>query len=214
MIAHLNGTPTATGDRWIVLEVNDIGYRVHMPEPEVCELSHAPGKVKIHTYMAVREDAITLYGFLHESESELFTVLIGVSGIGPQIALNILSQISLEDFVLAILSGDEKSLVRISGIGQKGAQRLILELRDKMKKVQGSMTQPLSGKTGSNYPGRGKCPLFPLALPRLPRDEAVKVAARGLTSALYRMSSRPRSSILRRPNEGERTGHLPGTVRM
>ncbi len=182
MIAHLNGTPTATGDRWIVLEVNDIGYRVHMPEPEVCELSHAPGKVKIHTYMAVREDAITLYGFLHESELELFTVLIGVSGIGPQIALNILSQISLEDFVLAILSGDEKSLVRISGIGQKGAQRLILELRDKMKKVQGSMTQPLSGKQDQTIRDAASA-LISLGFAETASYEAVKVAARGLTSA-------------------------------
>ena len=146
MIAHLNGTPVASGDRWVVLDVNDVGYRVFVPEPELRQIARASGKIKLFTYMAVREDAITLYGFLHESELDLFTVLISVSGIGPQIALNILSQISLEDFVLAIVSGDEKSLVRIPGIGKKSAQRLILELRDKMKKVQASMgsAMPLS----------------------------------------------------------------------
>ena len=112
MIAYLDGKPVMTGDRWVVLEVNGIGYRVHVPEPEIREIAHAPGNVRLHTYMAVREDAITLYGFLHESELEMFTVLLGVSGIGPQISLNILSQIALEDFIVAILSGDEKSLTQ------------------------------------------------------------------------------------------------------
>ena len=158
MIAYLEGTPAATGDRWVVLEVNGIGYRVHVPEPGIREIAHAPGKVKLHTYMAVREDAITLYGFLHESELELFSVLISVSGIGPQIALNILSQISLEDFVLAILSGDEKSLTRISGIGPKSAQRLILELRDKMKKVQGAMAHGPAREAGRRRQGCGERP--------------------------------------------------------
>ena len=65
MIAYLDGKPVMTGDRWVVLEVNGIGYRVHVPEPEIREIAHAPGNVRLHTYMAVREDAITLYGFLH-----------------------------------------------------------------------------------------------------------------------------------------------------
>jgi Holliday junction DNA helicase RuvA len=89
--------------------------------------------------MAVREDAITLYGFMHQSELEMFRILIGVSGIGPQIAMNLLSQIGIEDFVMAILNEDEKALTRISGIGTKSAKRLILELRDKMKKVSETM---------------------------------------------------------------------------
>jgi Holliday junction DNA helicase RuvA len=89
--------------------------------------------------MAVRDDAITLFGFLHRSELEMFRILIGVSGIGPQIALNLLSQIGIEDFVMAILNEDEKALTRISGIGIKSAKRLILELRDKMKKVSETM---------------------------------------------------------------------------
>ncbi len=89
--------------------------------------------------MAVREDAITLYGFLRQSELEMFRILIGVSGIGPQTAMNVLSQIGIEDFVMAILNEDEKALTRISGIGSKSAKRLILELRDKMKKVSETM---------------------------------------------------------------------------
>jgi holliday junction DNA helicase RuvA len=102
--------------------------------------------VKLYTHMAVREDAITLYGFLHQSELEMFRILISVTGIGPQIAMNLLSQIGIEEFAIAILNEDEKALTRISGIGTKSAKRLILELRDKMKKI--SETIP-HGETGT-----------------------------------------------------------------
>jgi len=181
MIASLEGTPVAAGDRWVVVEVNGIGFRVNVPEPEVHKIAGTTPKVRLHTYMAVREDAITLYGFLHESELELFTVLISVSGIGPQIALNILSQIALEDFVLAILSGDEKSLVRISGIGPKSAQRLILELRDKMKKVQGAMAQALPGKQESVLRDAASA-LVSLGFAETASYEAVRAAAKGIPS--------------------------------
>lgn len=146
MIAYLCGTPVRTGERSVVLEINGIGYQVNVPQPEILEIRRAPGKVTLHTYMAVREDAITLYGFLHESEREMFTILIGVSGIGPQIALNILSQIAIDDFALAVLTEDEKSLTRISGIGTKSAKRIILELRDKMKKVRETMVPAVAGR--------------------------------------------------------------------
>ena len=92
MISYLYGEPVLTGDRWVVLEVNGIGYRVNMPQPAVAEIARVSGKVKLYTYMAVREDAITLYGFLHQDEREMFAILLGVSGIGPQTAINILSQ--------------------------------------------------------------------------------------------------------------------------
>ena len=170
------------GDRWVVLEVNGIGYRVNVPEPEVREIAHAPGTVKLHTYMAVREDAITLYGFLYESEREMFAVLLGVSGIGPQIALNILSQITLEGFVLAILSEDEKSLTRISGIGQKGAKRLILELRDKMKKVQAAMAPTMTGKNEQAIRDAASA-LVSLGFEENASYDAVKDAAKGLASS-------------------------------
>lgn len=178
MIAYLDGTPVAAGDRWVVLDVNGIGYRVYVPSPEIREIARAQKKVKLHTYMAVREDAITLYGFLYESELEIFTILLGVSGIGPQIALNILSQITLEDFVLAILTGDEKSLTRITGIGQKGAKRLILELRDKMKKVQAAMAPTPAGKNERDAASA----LVSLGFAENASYDAVKAAARGMAS--------------------------------
>jgi len=150
MISYLYGEPVMTGDRWVVLEVNGIGYRINVPQPAASEIARVSGKVKLYTYMAVREDGISLYGFLHQGEREMFAILIGVSGIGPQTAINILSQIALEDFVLAILSEDEKSLTRISGIGTKSAKRLILELRDKMKKVRESMPPESAGRSGQH----------------------------------------------------------------
>ncbi|MCX6692825.1 MAG: Holliday junction branch migration protein RuvA [Methanoregula sp.] len=147
MIAHLCGLPVMTGDRWVVIDVNGIGYHVQVTYPALQVLSRTQGQVKLFTYMAIREDAVTLYGFLKPSELEMFRILIGVTGIGPQIALNILSKITIDDFAIAILNNDEKALTRISGIGPKSAKRLILELRDKMKKVGDAMI------TGGRKPG-------------------------------------------------------------
>ena len=130
----------STGDRWVVIEVGGIGYRVQVTEPALQTLKETDGQVKVHTHMAVRDDDIQLYGFLHPGERELFRTLIGVSGIGPQIALNILSQIAFADFAIAVVNDDEKVLTTISGIGPNSAKRLILELKDKMKKHTETMT--------------------------------------------------------------------------
>jgi Holliday junction DNA helicase RuvA subunit len=140
MIAHLSGELASTGDRWVVIDVGGIGYRVQVTQPALQSIRETEGLVRVHTHMAVRDDDIQLYGFLHQSELELFRILIAVSGIGPQIAMNILSQISFADFAIAIVSDDEKVLTRIPGIGQKSAKRLILELKDKMKKHTGTIT--------------------------------------------------------------------------
>ncbi|MBP2146132.1 Holliday junction DNA helicase RuvA [Methanofollis sp. W23] len=134
MIAHLSGELASTGDRWVVIDVGGVGYRVQVTGPALARLKGAEGRVMLHTHMAVRDDDIQLFGFLHPGELELFTVLIGVRGIGPQIAMNILSQVSFEEFALAIVNDDEKVLTRIPGIGPKSAKRLILELKEKMKK--------------------------------------------------------------------------------
>lgn len=179
MIAYLYGEPVQTGDRWVVLDVNGIGYRVYVPVPEVQEIAGSSGKVKLFTHMSVREDAITLYGFLHGSEREIFSILIGVSGIGPQTALNILSQITIEDFALAILSEDEKSLTRISGIGSKSAKRLILELKDKMKKVRDSMPAAGAGR-GDTMINDAASALISLGFAERDSYDAVKASAAGL----------------------------------
>jgi len=139
MIAHLSGELASTGDRWVVIDIGGVGYRVQVTEPTLQDLVATEGRVMVHTYMVVRDDDIQLYGFSHPRERELFTILIGVTGIGPQTAMNILSRISFEDFAIAILSDDEKVLTRIPGIGPKSAKRLILELKDKMKKCAATL---------------------------------------------------------------------------
>ncbi|CVK33897.1 Holliday junction branch migration DNA helicase RuvB [Methanoculleus bourgensis] len=139
MIAHLSGELASTGDRWVVIDIGGVGYRVQVTEPTMQDLVATEGRVMVHTYMVVRDDDIQLYGFSHPRERELFTILIGVTGIGPQTAMNILSRISFEDFAIAILSDDEKVLTRIPGIGPKSAKRLILELKDKMKKCAATL---------------------------------------------------------------------------
>ena len=159
MIAHLSGKLLSTGDSWVVIDVSGVGYRVQVTRPTLESISIRqtkgpdPGPVRVHTYMAVRDNDILLYGFLYQSELELFRILISVSGTGPQTAMNILSQISLEDFAIAIVNDDEKVLTRITGIGPKSARRLILELRDKMKKH----TETLTGTVSGTLPG-GKKP--------------------------------------------------------
>ena len=147
MIALLSGEPVLAGDRWVVIDVHGVGYRVLVTQPALQQLAGTRETVKLFTHMAVREDAITLYGFLHQSELEMFRILISVTGIGPQIAMNLLSQIGIEEFALAILNEDEKALTRISGIGTKSAKRLILELRDKMKKISETIPHGETGKS-------------------------------------------------------------------
>ena len=146
MIALLSGVPVLTGDRWVVIDVHGVGYHVQVTQPVLQQLAATHEAVKLFTHMAVREDAITLYGFLRQSELEMFRVLIGVTGIGPQTAMNLLSQIGIGEFAIAILNEDEKALTRISGIGSKGAKRLILELRDKMKKISETIPHGDTGK--------------------------------------------------------------------
>lgn len=139
MIDHLSGELASAADRWVVIDIGGIGYRVQVTEPTLRDLLDAGGRVMVHTHMVVRDDNIQLYGFSRPRERELFTILIGVTGIGPQTAMNILSRISFEDFAIAIVTDDEKTLTRIPGIGPKSAKRLILELKDKMKKCAATL---------------------------------------------------------------------------
>ncbi len=133
MISHIYGEIAHRGEGFVVIDVGGMGYEVNVTKPTMQELA-GKEKVKLYTYLHVREDALNLYGFTSASELEIFKLLISVTRIGPQIALNILSQIRIEELAFAIIHEDERVLTRISGIGTKNAKRLILELRDKMKK--------------------------------------------------------------------------------
>jgi Holliday junction DNA helicase RuvA len=135
VFAQLTGEVADVGEGFVVLDVGGVGYEVHMPQPAITGLLQKKGPVTVHTHLAVREDGWTLYGFLRPRDREMFRLLIGVTRIGPQIALSILSQVTMEDFAAAVLAEDDRALTRIPGVGEKHAKRLILELRDKMKKA-------------------------------------------------------------------------------
>ncbi|NLG49671.1 MAG: Holliday junction branch migration protein RuvA [Chloroflexi bacterium] len=131
MIASLCGKLTAVGDDYVVVDVGGVGFRVRTTQSLI---EHAtPGKtVELQTHMIVRENEISLYGFQSTEEVDLFGVLIGVSGIGPRTALSILSAFSPETLRGVISQGDVQALTRIPGIGRKTAQRLALDLKDRL----------------------------------------------------------------------------------
>ncbi|RGY97809.1 Holliday junction branch migration protein RuvA [Clostridium sp. AM58-1XD] len=133
MISYVRGSlAEVSGDR-IIIEAGYIGYEISVPLSVMEKLPPIGSEMKIHTYMQVREDGISLFGFLHKQDMDMFKQLIGVSGIGPKGALGILSALSPDSLRLAIISGDAKSISRAPGVGNKTAQRIILDLKDKVK---------------------------------------------------------------------------------
>ena len=117
----------------MVLDNQGIGYLIYTPASVLENLPPMGQTVKMYTYMYVREDQLTLYGFLTRDDLQIFKLLIGVSGIGPKGALGILSRISPNEFRFAVMSGDSKTIAKAPGIGPKTAQKLIIELKDKLK---------------------------------------------------------------------------------
>ena len=133
MISYLKGSLEAKNIDSIVVEVGGVGYKVFMSRNTMDKIGELGEVVKVHTYMRVREDDISLYGFCSNEELKMFEQLISVSGVGAKSALTILSNITPSKFALAIISGDVGALKSLPGIGAKSAQRMILELKDKMK---------------------------------------------------------------------------------
>src|SRR6266404_6519492 len=132
MIAHLRGRILTKRPNQAVVDVNGVGYEVTISIPTFSELPNAGGEVSLHIHTHVREDALALYGFLRSQEKELFERLIGVSGIGPKLAITVLSGMQAEKMVAAIRGNDVAALTKIPGIGKKTAERMVLELRDKL----------------------------------------------------------------------------------
>ena len=150
MIAYIKGTLEIKTKGYVVIEVNGIGYKIFMAENAIEKLGIIGEKVQVHTYMRVREDDISLYGFLTNEELRMFELLLGVGGIGAKGALAILSNITPSKFALAVISNDIAILKKIPGIGPKTAQRVILELKDKLKKEQ-QVTSETSEKEISSF---------------------------------------------------------------
>jgi holliday junction DNA helicase RuvA len=132
MIAHLRGKLLAKHPNQAIVETHGVGYDVTISVPTFSELPATGNEVALHIHTHVREDALSLYGFLRLEEKRLFEKLLTVSGIGPKLAITILSGMPADEMVAAIRGGDVARLTRIPGIGKKTAERMVLELRDKL----------------------------------------------------------------------------------
>lgn len=133
MISYIKGTLDYIGEDFIIIESQNIGYEIKISMSAIQNLPSIGESIKIHTYLYVREDAMLLYGFLTRDDLEIFKKLITVNGIGPKGALGVLSTITPDELRFAIIADDVKTISKAPGIGKKTAQKLILELKDKLK---------------------------------------------------------------------------------
>ena len=132
MISFIRGELVSINIDKVVVDVNGVGYGIFMSEHSISQLPRLGSEVKVHTYLNVREDAMLLFGFLREEDLEIFKLLILVNGVGPKAGLNILSTLTPDELRVAVISGDVKAISKAPGIGKKTAEKLILELKDKL----------------------------------------------------------------------------------
>ena len=133
MIAYLYGIIDSVTETRLILDVNQVGYQIFISSRDAAEMPGRGEMVKIYTYLNVKEDAMQLFGFLSEDDLEMYKLLLNVNGIGPKAALAIMSVLTADDLRFAVLSDDVKAISRAPGVGSKTAQKLILELKDKLK---------------------------------------------------------------------------------
>lgn len=133
MLAYIRGTLEEMSEDSVILDHQGMGYQIYMSALDISELPGIGRSVLIYIHMNVREDGISLYGFRTKQAKEIFRLLIGISGVGPKAGMALLSALSVADIQMAVLSGDAKSLTKANGIGMKGAQRIIMELHDKIE---------------------------------------------------------------------------------
>jgi Holliday junction DNA helicase RuvA len=138
MIAFLRGRVLDKHPNRLIVDVNGVGYEVHVPLSTYYEVGEAGADVALHVHTHVREDALLLFGFLTRLEQSLFERLIGISGIGPKLAIAVLSGIDSRELVASVQRADVARLTRIPGIGKKTAERIVLELKDRLRDVAAS----------------------------------------------------------------------------
>ena len=143
MITFLKGTIEDSGENYLAVNVNGVGYELTATMNAVFKYTALNGEVKIPTYMVVREDSVTLYGFADNSEKEIFLKLISVSGVGPKGAIVVLSSISTADLCLSIATGDVTTLSKVKGLGKKTAEKIIVELREKIGKIDNGQVKAI-----------------------------------------------------------------------
>lgn len=136
MISYIKGILDHKEPGIAVIDVNGVGYEIFIPLSTYQKLPAIGNLTKLYTHHHVREDAISLYGFISTDEKETFELLMSISGIGAKVALSILSSVTVDDFRRAVAQGDMKSLTQIPGIGKKSAERMLLELKDKIGRIK------------------------------------------------------------------------------
>jgi len=133
MLAYIKGSLEIKNNDYIVIDVGGLGYKVNMSKKALESVGSIGDQIKVYTYYRVREDDISIFGFNTNEELRMFELLLSVSGVGAKVALTILSNIEIAEFALAVITDDVNKIVKIPGIGKKSAQRIILELKDKLK---------------------------------------------------------------------------------
>ncbi|HOJ11521.1 MAG TPA: Holliday junction branch migration protein RuvA [Clostridiales bacterium] len=149
MISYIKGTLEYKHTDYVIVEVHGIGYKVFTSLSTIQSIGQVGSQVKLHTYLQVREDNISLYGFATPEELKMLELLLKVSGIGPKVSISIMSNLSPSKFSLAVITDDVKTLTKVPGVGNKTAQRIILELKDKIRKEQGDISDFASTEDSS-----------------------------------------------------------------
>jgi Holliday junction DNA helicase RuvA len=152
MIGRLKGVLVAKQPPWLVLDVGGVGYELEAPMSTFFDLPELGREVSLCTHYAVKEDTVALYGFLREAERSLFRALQKVSGVGAKIALSVLSGVSVDEFARLVQVGDVTALTRIPGIGKKTAERMVVELRDRVDSLGGGVPAAIGGAVGAADP--------------------------------------------------------------
>ncbi len=175
MYSYIKGEFAAVGNNFVVIDVAGVGYKIMTSYTTLREMPPIGEVVKMHTYLAVREDAMELFGFAKDSDLEAFKLLISVSGVGSRVALAILSEFTSESFALCVVTKDSKSLTKASGVGAKLASRIILELTDKISNEQiTASTQSESSQLGLNFTTGSDEAVSALIVLGYSRSEALK----------------------------------------
>jgi len=184
MIAQMRGHLIQKNPGFVILENNGIGYQVHISLTTFYDLPESESDVRLYTHTHVREDLLQLFGFSTPLEKELFQILIGVSGIGPKLALNILSGISPPELLRSLSSGNLARLVSVPGIGRKTAERMLLDLKEKVQKMESRVCAAKIAPAGDAMAEDVLSALVNLGYKKGQAEEAVERALQGKPGTL------------------------------
>jgi len=177
MISHLKGTLEHIDKNHVIVDVNDIGYHVFVPTAALVRLPKVGEKVKLFTSQVVREDSLTLYGFLTKEERSLFNLLLSVSGVGPKASLSILSAFPIDKLITAITQANADLITTVPGIGKKTAQKLVIELKEKVAKAYSVKPSDMAVGIAENEPVASDAISALISLGYSPKEARVAIAS-------------------------------------